>query len=168
MKWSSLLLWTSICVAVACTREEREPAARAEQVASQWVNAVRDAHELADLATTKAQRHAAIAALRNAVEAAPPANSAKRHWALQDLHFRLAQTLVDDGQLSEAHVVIAQGLKLTPEPNVTRANLLALEGKVYELEGMAERAARALHEALLINELLLEQALEGKVDPERR
>lgn len=163
MKPSSLLLWMSFCVALGCTRQERESVAEAEQSA-QWANAVRDAHKRADDATTQTQRNDAITALRNAVQAAPPPNSAKRQWALQDLHFRLAQTLVDDGQLREAQVVIAQGLQLTPEPSVTRANLLALQGKVYELEGKAEQAARALHEALLINEVLLEQALEGKVD----
>lgn len=150
---------------VACNKHESAPSA--DDVASEWAQLVRDTHGQADRAKSDEQRRLAIQGFRKALETAPQPVNARLQWVIQDLHFRLAQALMDTSQLSEAELAIARGLAVSTEPTVARANLLALQGKVYEAQGKPEQAARALHDALLINEVLFERALEGEVEERR-
>jgi tetratricopeptide (TPR) repeat protein len=163
----SLLLVTFALVGqvVACNKHDSAP--NVDNVASEWTQLVRDAHGQADRAKSDEQRRLAIQGFRKALQTAPQPANARLQWVIQDLYFRLAQALVDSRELSEAEAAIVRGLAVSAEPSVARANLLALQGKVYEAQGKPEQAARVLHDALLINEVLFERALQGEVEERR-
>jgi hypothetical protein len=162
------LLLTIALAGVGCARDKQEHTASVEQASSEWSQRVRHAHELTDKARSEGERRVAIAALRQVLRDAPPPATPRVQWVLQDLQFRLALALVDNKEHESALTVVEQGLNMAQEPTLARANLLALQGKVFELQGKPGEAARALHEALLINEVLLERALEGEAEPERQ
>lgn len=150
---------------VACDTERAAPS---EHATADWALTVREAHTLADSAQSEAERRAATSALRHAIQRAPAPGTARLRWVIQDLHFRLAQAMLDSNKPAEAQSTIEQGLAIGSEPTLARANLLALQGKIYEAQARPEQAAKSLHEALLINEALLERALEGQVEPGRQ
>lgn len=164
-RWLLLLCVTLVGVGSAC--KEHETRSNAEHAPSDWGVRVREAHELADHAKSAQQRTIAIVALRKVLQQTPDATTAQLRWVQQDLHFRLAQALFDDGELEDANIVIIAGLQVSSEPTVALANLLALQGKVLEAQGKSEQAAAVLHDALLINELLMERALAGEGERER-
>lgn len=131
-----------------------------------WVTLVQRAHESAD---DSAQRSPAVIerALRQALSEAPDAPNQRERWVIQDLYYRLGQTLADAGALDGAATEVERGLAIDAAPTLARANLLALQGKLFERNGNTEAASRAYHAALLVNEVLMDQALNGSTEPPR-
>lgn len=132
-----------------------------------WVNLVQAAHRSADAASSVGLDETERA-LRAALASAPDAPNERERWVIQDLYYRLAQLLVDRGVQDQAEGQIAKGLQVDAAPTLARANLLALRGKVLERQGQQEAASEAYHSALLINEVLMDRALNGTGDVEPR
>jgi tetratricopeptide (TPR) repeat protein len=103
-------------------------------------------------------------ALRQAIAEAPDAPNTRERWVIQDLYYRLAQLLTDTGAMDRAALEIQRGLVVDAAPTLARANLLALQGKILEKQGQLEAAAKAYHAALLVNEVLMDQALSGSTE----
>lgn len=164
---ATCLIWSALAVLAACSS--------AKDRSAQWVALVQRAHTStdeyrrvdenrgADNAPAPDSR-AAERALRQAISEAPDAPNVSERWVIQDLYYRLAQLLADHGSLEQAGSEVERGLAVEAAPTLARANLLALRGKVLEKQGQREAAARAYHEALLVNEVLMDRALNGSTE----
>lgn len=123
---------------------------------------VHSAHASAD--GEPRDRAARERALRTALRDAPSAPDPRQRWVIQDLYYRLAQTLLDGDAPDQAAHEVEKGLAIDGARTLARANLLALKGKIDERRGNRQAAAEAFHEALLINEWLMDQALAGAAE----
>lgn len=123
---------------------------------------VHSAHAWADGA--ERDRAATELALRTALRGAPSAPDPRQRWVIQDLYYRLAQSLLDGDAPDQAAREVDSGLAIDGARTLARANLLALQGKIEERRGNRQAAAEAFHEALLINEWLMDQALAGAAE----
>lgn len=161
------LSWAALAVCVACSS--------AKDRSAHWVALVQRAHHSADeyrktdekpSATDLAPRdpRSSERVLRQAISEAPEAPNVRERWVIQDLYYRLAQLLTDTGASDRAATEIERGLGIDAAPTLARANLLALHGKILEKQGELEAAARAYHAALLVNEVLMDQALNGSTE----
>lgn len=152
------LVCTVLAVGGACSS--------AKDRGAHWVTLVQQAHERADDTT---QRNPAMTerALRRALAEAPDAPNQRERWVIQDLYYRLGQILTDTGALDAATREVERGLAVDAAPTLARANLLGLQGKLFERNGDTEAASRAYHAALLVNEVLMDQALNGSTEPPR-
>lgn len=149
------LVTSFACIALALVAACSLPRDRDKE----WVASVQSAHEQAD--ESARDPGATELALRKALSEAPSDPDARQRWVIQDLYYRLAQTLLDADGLDPAAREVAAGLAIDRAPTLARANLLALQGKIAERRGDRRAAAEALHEALLINEWLMDRALAG-------
>lgn len=152
------LVCTALAVGGACSS--------AKDRGAHWLTLVQRAHESADDA---ARRNPAVTerALRQALAEAPDAPNQRERWVVQDLYYRLAQSLADTGSIDSAAAEVERGLAVDAAATLARANLLALQGKLFERRGDTEAASRAYHAALLVNEVLMDQALNGSTEPAR-
>jgi len=157
------LLWAALATCGACSS--------AKDRGAHWVNLVQRAHHGVD-EYRKTDQHsvtehnnrvadAAERAVRHALSEAPDVPNVTERWVIQDLYYRLAQLLADTGKTERAALEIERGLAVDAASTLARANLLALHGKVLEQLGNPEAAAKAYHAALLVNEVLMDQALSG-------
>ncbi len=165
--FATCLIWTALAVPTACSS--------AKDRGSEWLPKVQQAHSSADEyrkpsdVTIPARgqapdANAAERALRLAIAEAPGSPNERERWVLQDLHYRLAQLLADVNKENLAEPEIERGLMVDDAPTLARANLLALQGKLLEKRGELEAAARAYHAALLVNEVLMDRALNGSTE----
>lgn len=128
--------------------------------ADTWIETARLAHEEADRANSAAARTQALARLRQALTQVPTRGAANV-WVRQDLSARLAQLHLEAGEPEQALEWCRSGLALNREPSVAVANLLVLSGRAHEARGEDDVAIEAYHEALLMNEALMEHSLGG-------
>jgi tetratricopeptide (TPR) repeat protein len=149
---TTLLVGTVLAVCTACSSPKER--------GSEWVDMVHRAHQRADEGATSGTL-AMEPMLRAAIAEAPRNPNERERWVIQDLHYRLAQLLLDAGELERAAIEVVRGLRADDAATLARANLLALQGKAFERQGERQKAAESFHAALLINELLMDEALAG-------
>ncbi len=83
----ALLLVTFALLGLVGACDTRKPVSREDNVAVAWERVVRNAHNLADHATSESQRERAVEALRGALRAAPHPVNGRLQWVVQDLNF---------------------------------------------------------------------------------
>ena len=79
--------------------------------------------------------------------------------ALQDVAFRLGQVMLDEKKPGEALEVCTRGLALGEPDDLFTAYLLILRGTIHQELGKSSAAADDFHQALVINEKLLQKVL---------
>lgn len=143
------------CLLIGCS-SDAEP--------SRWVERAAEAHQQADEALTRDDHAAASAALTPIAEGVAPegVSAADGRVIQQDACFRLALIQLKARE-AEAAVKWAQvGLDLGAGQDLYTANLLIARGRAHEALGDDPQAARDYHAALLINEALMNEALDGE------
>lgn len=125
--------------------------------ARSWIADVRADSEAAEAG----DRGEAIEALERLLAREVPDGVAQEDARVvrQDAHERLAQLLLEAGDLERARRVVERGLLLGERDDVFTANLLTLRGRIFEAQGRDHEAAREYHRALRIHEALLDRAL---------
>ncbi len=156
MRTSALILAVPILCA-ACARD------RAPET---WLEHARKLSDAAEEAQKRGDRAAAREALLSMFEAPPPSrlNADDARSIRQDVCFRLALVELEDGKPAAALTFAERGLSLGKNEDVFSANLHIARGRALEALGRDAEAAKVYHEALKINERLLEQALATQGD----
>ncbi len=148
----SLLFAWLIAVAVpACA-----PSPEAE-----WLAAAQAAHGSVDGGGGQAALEAFLA---RSVPAGVQSDDAR--VVRQDVAYRLARMLLADGDAERAETVATEALDEGDKEDVFTANLYVVRGQALEAQGRPVRATMDYHDALLINEVLLEAALADDGDDE--
>ncbi len=131
--------------------------------AGAWLNRAKNAHAAADRAVRAGDLAAASDALADFTEQRPPEDVSAEDARIvrQDVHYRLSRLALQRGDAEEARRWAERGLTLGEEDDVFTANLYVARGQAREALGQATQAAADYHEALKINERLLEALLEG-------
>jgi len=121
---------------------------------------VQSAHARADAALAHGNRAGARALLQAALEQRVPSEIAAEHLhALQqDLWFRLSRITLDDDP-EQALLQAERGLALGRHEDLFSANLLVARGRALQALGRDTEAASSYHEALALDERLLQAAL---------
>ena len=119
---------------------------------------LRSAHRAADQAVSAADKRRAIELLRRGVEPIAPAGEGLR-FAYQDAWARVAQLAIELDDLKVAEAAIAQGLSAGKAASVPVAALLELRGTVHERRGQKKAAVEAYHDALIVNQELMQRSL---------
>ncbi len=152
--------WPWLLVAVllsACSRG---------QAPARWLEHVREADRLADLALAAgdpaAARKALVASLQ--AEAPPGIQTDDERTIRQDICFRLALIDLDSAGPEEALAWAERGLGLGEREDLFTANLLVVQGRSLEGLGRDAEAAESYHRALKINQLLLEREMAAEGD----
>ena len=143
------LLLLALCV--GCSQATQPPA---------WLDRARDAHQQADSALLRGDLDAGRTALRNFVDAPLPNRIAleDRRVVLQDALCRLADIELRDRHPQAALAWADRGLALGGR-DVFYANLLVARGHAREDLGEEVWAATDYHDALVINDELLQQVI---------
>jgi len=128
----------------------------------EWVRVVETAHSRADAARSAEERAEAFEALQRAYRAVPEGSEVQLVWVRQDLCVRLADAALNSGRPAVALDWSDTGLGLSTLPSVAVADLHRVRGEALEALGRKEEAASALHQALVVNQALMERALRGK------
>jgi hypothetical protein len=161
---ASLLLGCALALG-ACSQEEPEqetelvaPAPQREP--GEWLAEVERAHASADTALAAGHPADASAALRAALELAVPQGVASDHARVvqQDLWYRLA-TIDLASAPAQALLEADRGLALGRGADLFSSNLLTARGRALAALGRDTEAASSYHEALAIDERLLQAAL---------
>ncbi len=156
--------WALLClglVILGC--EAAEPPQDAQDGAGEsgsWLRTARRAHQVADDAKTVEQRGQAVAELEEALQALP-AHAPGVDWVRLDLGARLAQLQLEQGDARSALSWVQRVMPKQPEPSVPAANLLVVAGRAYEQLGNEKQAVESYHQALVMNQTLMERSLEG-------
>ena len=85
----------------------------------------------------------------------------------QDLAYRLASIALEDERAEDARSYADRGLALGAATDVFTANLYVVRGQARETLGDAVGAAGDYHEALIVNEALLDRVLDPSPEEER-
>lgn len=134
--------------------------------ASAWLAEARAAHALADAARQPRVAEVALAeAFARAVPSGVTAEDAR--VVRQDLAYRAASIALADERPEDAHRHADRGLALGAATDVFTANLYVVRGQAREALGDTIGAASDYHEALLVNERLLDRLLDGRAEEER-
>jgi tetratricopeptide (TPR) repeat protein len=135
----------------------------AEPAGSEWFLSVQAASEQADRLEAAGDAAGARAALEEALSRpASGVHPGDARALRQDLLFRAGCLELASGRHDAARAQAEQGLALGRVQDVFTANLLILRGRALEAAGDARAAGRDYHDALVINEALLDAALGGK------
>lgn len=161
---ATCLIGSAFAASLACSS--------AKDRSDRWMLLVQRAHHGVDEYRSGEERssangallHSTEQALERAIAEAPSAPDVRERWVIQDLYYRLAQLLTDNGATARAVIEVERGLAVDAAPTLARANLLALHGKILEKQGEREAAAKAYHAALLVNEVLMDRALNGSAE----
>jgi tetratricopeptide (TPR) repeat protein len=142
----------------ACAREAAPVA---------WLERVRTASDTAEASLRVGDRAAARGKLLSLLESPPPAglDEDDARSIRQDVCFRLAAIELADGKPAAALAFAERGLSFGRAEDLFGANLHIARGRALEALGADAEAAAAYHEALKINEKLLEQALPTPGEP---
>lgn len=154
---AAVLLLTSFGLgAAACVDDD----------AGAWLARAKSAHAAADRALSAGDIVAAREALASFAEQPPPHGVAPEDARVvrQDVHYRLSRLALEAGDPDAALRWAEEGLALGRGDDVFTANLYVARGQAREALGQPAEAAADYHEALKINEQLLEVVLEGE-DP---
>lgn len=127
-----------------------------------WMGEARAAHARADEALEREDRGAAREALEAFFEAEVPGRVAKEDARVvrQDVAFRLSRLALEAGEADAALRWADEGLNEGRGGDVFTANLLVARGRALEAKGEAVEAAAAYHDALRINDALLDALFE--------
>jgi len=125
-----------------------------------WVERARDAHARADAALARGDLDGGRTALRELVDVPPPGAIAldDRRVVLQDALYRLAEIENSDRRPQAALAWADRGLALGGR-DLFYANLLVARGHAREQLGEDTWALTDYHDALVINDEILEKAL---------
>lgn len=137
-----------------------EPDASGPDAAREWLVRMRAAHARADAALARDQRAIASEVLRAALELPTPAALDGHHRRIvqQDLWFRLSGVELASAP-SEALLAAERGLAHGHGDDLFTSNLLVARGRALAALGRDTEAASSYHEALAIDERLLQAAL---------
>jgi hypothetical protein len=126
-----------------------------------WLDHARDAHSRADAALARGDLDGGRSALRELVDASPPGGIAleDRRVVMQDALYRLAEIELSDRKPQAALSWADRGLALGGR-DVFYANLLVARGHAREQLGEDTWALTDYHDALVINDELLQKALQ--------
>lgn len=126
-----------------------------------WVAEAARRHALADARLQTSDASGAKEALLGIVSADVPADvpPSARRGVLQDTYFRLAEMDLQAGDARGALASADRGLGLGFADDLFVANLLVVRGAAHEALGDGPAAATDYHDALLINDKLLAEAL---------
>jgi hypothetical protein len=154
------------CIALATLAFAAFSVGCGDDVSATWLAQVRAAHASAD-----ATREVAVAerALREAFEREVPTGVAPEDARVvrQDLAYRLASIALEDDRAEDARGYADRGLALGAATDVFTANLYVVRGQAREALGDAVGAAGDYHEALIVNEALLDRVLDPSPEEER-
>lgn len=132
------------------------------QDGSAWAEHVQASSQRADRAIAEGDLEAAREALDALVDPAPGSVSPEdRRVVAQDACYRRARLELSANAPEAAVAWADRGLALGTYDDVFTANLLVARGQARERLGRATDAAADYHEALLVNESLLDRVLEG-------
>ena len=125
-----------------------------------WIGDVRSAQESAEQAAERGNYREAIQRLRPVAEGelSRPARVGDSRAIRQDAFYQLARWSLANEDATDALVFADAGLALGGD-GVFRANLWVVGGQAHEALGRSTQAAADYHEALLINETLLDGVL---------
>jgi hypothetical protein len=134
--------------------------------ASPWVAEAERRHALADQRLEAGDPTGAGDALRGIVDARVPGDlpTDDRRGVLQDTYFRLARIALDARDPRAALAAANRGLGLGRASDLFVANLLIVRGAAHEALGAGAAAVEDYHEALVINDRLLAEALHEPAD----
>jgi hypothetical protein len=127
-----------------------------------WVELAEAAHQEADAARTDAEEDAARRRLERAYREVPAGEDPSLTWVRQDLCARVGDMALRRGDAQAALHWAERGLGLVASANLARADLLRVKGQALEVLGKPGAAAAALHEALRLNQELMDRALRGE------
>lgn len=154
------------CIALATLAFAAFSVGCGDDASATWLAQVRAAHASAD-----ATRDVAVAerALREAFEREVPTGVAHEDARVvrQDLAYRLASIALEDDRAEDARGYADRGLALGAATDVFTANLYVVRGQAREALGDAVGAAGDYHEALIVNEALLDRVLDPAPEEER-
>ena len=147
-------LWLAAALAVAASA--CAPSAEAE-----WLAAAEAAHESVDGGGGRA-------ALEDFLARPVPdgVQSDDARVVRQDAAYRLARLLLATGDAERAEAAASEALDEGEKEDIFTANLYVARGQALEAQGRPVRATMDYHDALLINEVLLEAALADEGDDE--
>lgn len=128
-----------------------------------WIGEVRTAQRSAEQAAEQGNYRQAIQRLQPVAdgELSRPARADDARAIRQDAFYQLARWSMANEDAAGALVFADAGLALGGA-GVFRANLWVARGQAHEELGQATQAAADYHEALLINETLLDAVLEAE------
>ena len=129
---------------------------------ARWLAAAQAAHENVD---EKERRAALDAFLARPVPAGIQRDDAR--VVRQDAAYRLARLMLAEGDPEGAETIATSALAEGAKDDVFTANLYVVRGQALEALGHPVRATMDYHDALLINERLLEAALAEDGDEDR-
>jgi len=131
-----------------------------------WVAEAERRHALADQQLQVGNPAAAREALRGIIAERAPADlpAGDRRAVLQDTYFRLAELDLQGHDPRAALASADQGLALGRADDLFVANLLVVRGAAHEALDQGAAAAEDYHEALVINDRLLAEALHESRD----
>lgn len=138
---------------------------RAPEQAHGWAAHSARRHAEADHLLQTGRRSDAVGvltALRDDLRQQEVAGQAAGRMALQDVYYRLGGLALQAGTAAQALEYCDQGLAVGSSDDLFTANLLVVRGRAHELLGHRTAAAEDLHQALLINEKLLDRTLEPR------
>lgn len=132
------------------------PAGCAPSPEAEWFAAAQAAHGSADGGGGRA-------ALEDFLARTVPAEvqSDDARVVRQDAAYRLARLLLAEDDGASAEAVATAALEEGEKEDVFTANLYVVRGQALEAQGRPVRATMDYHDALLINEVLLQAALDG-------
>ena len=121
---------------------------------ARWLAQAEAAHTAAD--------DGDVGGLESFVAAAVPSkvDSEDARVVLQDSYYRLGWAALRSDEPAEAITWVNHGLQLGNRHDLFAANLFTVRGEAREALGQAVEAASDYHEALVINDRLLQEALE--------
>ena len=130
---------------------------------SEWLAAAESAHATAASSVDAADGGSGRAALEAFLARPVPAGIQREDARVvrQDAAYRLARLLLAEGDTDEAEQVATAAIEEGRAEDVYTANLFVVRGQALEARGEPVKATMDYHDALLINETLLEAALEA-------
>ena len=145
-------LLVTIAIGAGCSRKADS---------GRWIREVDQAHLQADQALERNDRAGAVASLQKIVAGEVPRSVASEdaRAVRQDACFRLASIELEADRPGEAFKWADQGLGLGRGRDLFTANLLVARGQALQRQGEEVPAARDYHQALIINEELLNRTL---------
>jgi hypothetical protein len=123
---------------------------------------LKSAHSQADNAKTGAERIQALAALKTELRQLPVGLRAELVWLRQDLLARISGMELKQGNAEAALSAAGEGLSISESASVPVSNLHIAKGRALEEQGRKDAAAEAYYQALLVNEQLMQNALEDE------
>jgi len=155
------------CLSILLLLALLAPACSRRDGSSRWISQAREANLEADRAIRRGDGESARKALVASLEQPVPdtVNPRDSRMVKQDMCFRLSLVEMEAKQPEKALEWAKKGLSLGRQQDLFTANLYVAMGGAHEALGLEVQAAEAYHQALKINETLLNQTLENEETP---